>query len=100
MERTKDMIERLEVINKTIGGMIKRAQTNGENSRKVVIMAVRDSKMDWLEQDKRNNSIVISRIAEGDNESYTDEVINLLNNMMRRNALQKSIDCVTQLRRG
>jgi hypothetical protein len=58
--------------------------------------------MDWLEQDKRNNSIVISRIAEGDNESYTDlpdEVVNLLNNMMSLKALQKSIDYVTQLRR-
>jgi len=42
MERTKDMIEQLEVINKTIGSMIKRAQTNGANSRKVVIMALRD----------------------------------------------------------
>jgi len=41
--------------------------------------------MDWLGQDKRNSSIVISRIAEGDNERYTDlpdEVINLLNNMI------------------
>lgn len=59
--------------------------------------------MDWLKQDKRNNSIVISRIAEGDNESYTDfpdEVVNLLNNMMSLKALQKSIDYVTQLRRG
>lgn len=61
--------------------------------------------MDWLEQDNRNNSIVISRIAEGDNESYTDlpdEVVrvNLLNNVMRLKALQKSVDCVTQLRRG
>jgi hypothetical protein len=58
--------------------------------------------MDWLEQDKRNNSIVISRIA-GDNESYTDlpdEVVNLLNNMTRLKALWKSIDCVTHLRRG
>jgi len=61
--------------------------------------------MDWLEQDNRNNSIVISRIAEGDKESYTDlpdEVVrvNLLNNVMRLKALQKSVDCVTQLRRG
>jgi hypothetical protein len=37
------------------------------------------------------------------NEIYThspDEVVNLLNNMMRLNALQKSIDYVTQLWRG
>jgi len=66
-------------------------------------MAMKDSKMDWPEQDKRNNSIVISRIAEGDNESYTDlpdEVVNLLNNVMILKALQKSVDSVTQLRRG
>jgi hypothetical protein len=66
-------------------------------------MAMKDRKMDWPEQDKRNNSIVISRIAEGDNESYTDlpdEVVNLLNNVMILKALQKSIDYVTQLRRG
>jgi len=59
--------------------------------------------MDWLEQDKKSNSIIVSRIAEGGNESYTnlpDEVVNLLNNMMRLKALWKSIDCVTQLRRG
>jgi mannitol/fructose-specific phosphotransferase system IIA component (Ntr-type) len=83
--------------------MIKRAQTNGANSRTVVIMAMKDSKMDWPEQDKRNNSIVISRIAEGDNESYTDlpdEVVNLLNNVMVLKALQKSVNYVTQLRRG
>jgi len=83
--------------------MIKRAHTNGANSRNVVIMAMKDSKMDWPEQDKRNNSIVISRIAEGDNDSYTDlpdEVVNLLNNVMILKVLQKNVDYVTQLRRG
>jgi hypothetical protein len=35
------VIEQLEEINKTIRGMIVRAQTNGANSGKVVNMAVR-----------------------------------------------------------
>jgi hypothetical protein len=61
-----------------------------------------DSKMDWFEQDKRKNGIVVSRITEGDNESYTDlpnEVVDLLNNI-RLKALQNNIDYVTQQRRG
>jgi hypothetical protein len=42
MERTKDMIEQLEEINKTIRGLIKRMQTVGADSRNVGIMSMRD----------------------------------------------------------